>query len=45
VSNNRHGVIGVKVEAVPPAAFAKVMMPPAPTLTAIAAPIAAQRAR
>jgi hypothetical protein len=45
VSSNRHGVIGTKLEAAPPDALTKVITPPAPMLTATAAPKAAHRAR
>jgi len=45
VSSSRHGVTAVKLDALPPAALANVMSPPAPMLTATAAPIADQRAR
>jgi hypothetical protein len=45
VSRSRQGVIAVNVDEVPPAALAHVISPPAPMLTATAAPMADQRAR
>ena len=44
VSSKRQGVIAENVELPPPAALANVISPPAPMLTATAAPMADQRA-